>query len=117
MKIMSYNKWQFNSMRQDAIRRSNEMYQKSAVSSDRAIQEDNNTKENNFHQNKANPEIKESAGFNSASSYNFNLNNPLAVLSSKGLDAEKIIIIALIYLLIKEKADMKIVAALIYLLL
>jgi hypothetical protein len=116
MKIMSYNKWQFNSMRQDAIRRSNEMYQKSAVSSDRAIQEDNNTKENNFH-HKANPEIKESAGFNSASSCNFNMNNPLSVLSSKGLDAEKIIIIALIYLLIKEKADMKIVAALIYLLL
>ena len=114
---MSYHKWQFNSMRQDAIRRSNEMYQKSAVSSDRAIQEDNNTKENNFHQNKANPEIKESAGFNFASSCNFNMNNPLSVLSSKGLDAEKIIIIALIYLLIKEKADMKIVAALIYLLL
>jgi hypothetical protein len=92
------------------------MYQKSAVSSDRAIQEDNNTKENNSH-HKANPEIKESAGFNSASSCNFNMNNPLSVLSSKGLDAEKIIIIALIYLLIREKADMKIVAALIYLLL
>ena len=108
---MSYNKWQFNSMRQDAIRRSNEMYRKSSADYKKnsyiKLHESDNIIHDTTEKSQNEPLPVNQSGSNGL----------LSILSANNIDTEKLIIIALIYLLLNEKADMKIIGALIYLLL
>lgn len=118
--MAAYNKWQINSMRQDAIRRSREMYMHSTV--------------NSSHYSQGKKENEEPAADKSALSkdehkaaVNINhtndvpkkdvLTDNIGKLFKEGLDSDRITILAVIYLLIREGADMKLVLALAYILL
>lgn len=100
-----YSNRQMNKMRQDAIRRSQEMYSRSAVNSSH-YSEDKREDTAPPAENKS-PEKKQSG---------MQLNKFLEDFFGDSIDADKLLIAALIWLLIKEGADKKLIIALGYIL-
>ncbi|MCM1008717.1 MAG: hypothetical protein NC485_12495 [Ruminococcus flavefaciens] len=105
-----YNNRQMNKMRQDAIRRSQEMYSRSAVNSSHYSEDSREDTappaENKSDKNK--PSEKKQSGMQ--------LNKFLEDFLGDSIDADKLLIAALIWLLIKEGADKKLIIALGYIL-
>lgn len=100
---------QMNRMRQDAIRRSKEMHRKSAVSSSHY------TGGGDARDVPADSEVmpgKESADLRK----NDSLNEMLKGLLSEGIDADKLLIAAVLLLLLHEGGDRKLLIALGYIL-
>ncbi|MDE5946776.1 MAG: hypothetical protein K2G63_05705 [Oscillospiraceae bacterium] len=119
-----YDNRQFSNMRNDAIRRSREMYRNSMVNTSHYSQGDN-YKENNMPDSEIiqKPEKKEIINENNKNNnINNNYNNKsiipdsLSKLFEGGFDSDKLTIIALIIILAKEGADMKLILALGYIL-
>lgn len=106
-----YSNRQMNKMRQDAIRRSQEMYSRSAVNSSHYSEDRREDTappaENKSAENK--PTDKKQPGMQ--------LNKFLEDFLGDSIDADKLLIAALIWLLIKEGADKKLIIALGYILL
>ncbi len=123
---MAYDNRQFNNMRNDAIRRTREMYRNSVVNTSHYSQADN------YRNNRSIPEepekipespIPEIHHENTSSEFNRNQNHNKSIIPEnigkiigEGLDSEKLTIIALIIILAKEGADMKLILALGYIL-
>lgn len=121
-----YDNRQFNNMRNDAIRRTREMYHSSAVNTSHY-----STAEN-YKNKPASPEpekipespseLKPTETNNNTPQIQKNYSNNLPFSESIGkifggnLDSEKLTIIALIIILAKEGADMKLILALGYIL-
>lgn len=101
-----YNNRQMNKMRQDAIRRSQEMYSRSAVNSSHYSED---RREDTAPQKESRPIEKKQTGIQ--------LNKIIDDFFGDSIDADKLLIAALIWLLIKEGADKKLIIALGYILL
>ncbi len=108
--MAGYSNRQMNKMRQDAIRRSQEMYSRSAVNSSHYSEDRREDTappvENKPTENK--PSEKKQSGMQ--------LNKFLEDFLGDSIDADKLLIAALIWLLIKEGADKKLIIALGYIL-
>lgn len=112
---MDYSQSDINHMRQDALRRTREMHSRSGYS------------KNNVQAKESPPisseqfKINENERKENASAVYKNNSNPLngllsGFLSDGKIDNDKIIIIALIFILAKEGADLKLLIALGYIL-
>lgn len=107
-----YDNRQFNAMRNDAIRRSREMYQNSMVNTSHYSQADN------YKKKQEEPKIDKIEQVNNIKSVN---NKPMlpeniSKIFDGKLDTEKLTIIALMIILAKDGADMKLILALGYIL-
>lgn len=114
---MTYDNNQFNNMRSDAIRRTREMYRNSMVSTSHYSQGDNYKNNNSVSEEPVfieNPE-KHINAVNQNHSKSIIPEN-IGKIFSEGFDSEKLTIIALIIILAKEGADMKLILALGYIL-
>lgn len=121
-----YDNRQFNNMRNDAIRRTREMYQNSAVNTSHYSTAENYKSKpappepEKIPENP--PEPKPPEINNNSPQVQKNYNNHLPFPEGIGkifggnLDSEKLTIIALIIILAKEGADMKLILALGYIL-
>lgn len=119
-----YNNMQMNSMRREAIRRSNEMHGRSMVNTSHYSQGHHKTSEKESPaeikqtEDKAAASLKSQPRPISASLKNNNLiAELLSSFSDRKIDSDKLLIMALIIILIKEGADMKLILALGYILL
>lgn len=120
-----YDNRQFSNMRNDAIRRSREMYRNSMVNTSHYSQAENYRKNNmpdsEHLQNSEQEEIINKNTDNNINTRN-NTNNKSIIsdglnkLLEGGFDSDKLTIIALIIILAKEGADMKLILALGYIL-
>lgn len=111
-----YDNRQFNNMRNDAIRRTREMYQNSVVNTSHYSPAENYKNENPVQEV---PEIPNPCNNNNSSENNHNkplIPKNIGKIFSGGLDSEKLTIIALIIILAKEGADIKLILALGYIL-
>lgn len=125
---MAYDNGQFNNMRNDAIRRTREMYRNSMVNTSHYSQADNYRNDNNNKENiQEISEIPETeihqenmpSGINKSRNQNHGksvIQEGLGKIIGEGLDSEKLTIIALMIILAKEGADMKLILALGYIL-
>lgn len=125
-----YDNRQFSNMRNDAIRRSREMYRNSMVNTSHYSQAENyrnnNTLDSEILQNSEQEEIINKNTENNNNNNNINTRNitnnksiisdSLNKLLEGGFDSDKLTIIALIIILAKEGADMKLILALGYIL-
>lgn len=114
-----YDSRQMNKMRQDAIRRSQEMHRRSMVTSAHYSQGQQEKKESDteqsrdsFHQMQDNGAVQRQAPRK-----DFQLQEALGKLLDGKIDGDKLIIIALMIILAREGADMKLILALGYILL
>ena len=116
---------QFNTIKNDAIRRSNEMHRRSA-----AQQQNNNASQCSAkaeHSGCGNKSAKccdesfksekNADDFKHSAAYSENLLSGINKSLGINLDGEKLVLIALIFLLAKEGADIKLIIALAYILL
>ena len=125
---MAYDNGQFNNMRNDAIRRTREMYRNSMVNTSHYSQADNYRSNNNNKEDIQEiteipePEIHREnmpSGINKSHNQNHGksvIPEGLGKIIGEGLDSEKLTIIALMIILAKEGADMKLILALGYIL-
>ena len=125
---MAYDNGQFNNMRNDAIRRTREMYRNSMVNTSHYSQADNYRSDNNNKEDIQEiseipePEIHQEnmpSGINKSHNQNHGksvIPEGLGKIIGEGLDSEKLTIIALMIILAKEGADMKLILALGYIL-
>lgn len=125
---MAYDNGQFNNMRNDAIRRTREMYRNSMVNTSHYSQADNYRNDNNNKEDIQEiseipePEIHQEnmpSGINKSRNHNHGksaIPEGLGKIIGEGLDSEKLTIIALMIILAKEGADMKLILALGYIL-
>ena len=118
-----YDNRQMDKMRQDAIRRSQEMHRRSMVTSSHYSQ---GQQKNSEVETKSEPEqrnVNSQPIQNSRASArppvqkDFKLHETLGKLFEGKIDSDKLVIIALMVILAKEGADMKLILALGYILL
>lgn len=113
-----YDSRQVNRMRQDAIRRSQEMYRRSSVNSTHYSQGQAEEQKNNSLPVKE--KSNESANYPAVrenSSEKKDITSLIKSIIGEKLDSDKLLIAALMIILIKEGADMKLILALGYILL
>ncbi|HAP79654.1 MAG TPA: hypothetical protein DCQ78_05800 [Ruminococcus sp.] len=120
-----YDNRQFNNMRNDAIRRTREMYRSSAVNTSHYSTAENYKSKpappepEKIPENPPEPKPPETNNNNPVQkNYSNNLPFPenIGKIFGGNLDSEKLTIIALIIILAKEGADMKLILALGYIL-
>lgn len=115
-----YDNRQMNKMRQDAIRRSQEMHRRSMVTSSHYSQGQQKKSEEETKHEPERREVSSQPVQNNASpavKRNFQLPEALGKLFEGKIDSDKLVIIALMVILAKEGADMKLILALGYILL
>lgn len=116
-----YDNRQMNKMRQDAIRRSQEMHRRSMVTSSHYSQgqQKKSEAETEPEQRNAEPQPVQNsrAAASPAVKKEFQLPEALGKLFDGKIDSDKLVIIALMVILAKEGADMKLILALGYILL
>lgn len=118
-----YDNRQMNKMRQDAIRRSQEMHRRSMVTSSHYSQgQQKKSEEETKHEPERREVSSQPVQNNKASASptvkrNFQLPEALGKLFEGKIDSDKLVIIALMVILAKEGADMKLILALGYILL
>ncbi len=115
-----YDNRQFNNMRNDAIRRTREMYHNSMVNTSHYSTAENYKNEIPVPEVAEIPEPEPRIN-NNTMSYKNNYNKPsipenIGKILGGSLDSEKLTIIALIIILAKEGADIKLILALGYIL-
>lgn len=112
---MNYSQSDINHMRQDALRRTREMHSRSGYSKNNVqAKESTPVSAEQFINNENAPKGNPSAAYKNNSNP---LNGLLSGIFTDGkLDNDKIIIIALIFILAKEGADLKLLIALGYIL-
>ncbi|MDD7184107.1 MAG: hypothetical protein SPE43_05950 [Ruminococcus sp.] len=116
-----YDNRQFNNMRNDAIRRTREMYRNSMVNTSHYSTAENYKNEKPVQEVEEIPPEPEMHINSSNISYKNNYNKPsipenIGKILGGSLDSEKLTIIALIIILAKEGADIKLILALGYIL-
>ena len=113
-----YSKEQISKMRKDAINRANHMYQRSKNQRNNFNGSNNKTSKKHTKSNTYHNENINQKNDNQKNSTDFDLSNISIdkILDKIGIDKETALIIALIIILSKEKADYKLILSLVYLL-